>query len=117
MLNHDDTVVHYPQDGYALCTTAKRYWLPEFETNASDPDALTLILLHSTSFHKETWEPSLEQLLKLSIQFGSTVKIREAWALDCPNHGEASQINEPNLNLPEFRNNCPLFHVSVHARC
>ncbi|GLB33185.1 putative alpha/beta hydrolase family protein [Lyophyllum shimeji] len=102
-----------PRDGYPLVTTAKRYWLPELEIHASDPEALTLILLHPTSFHKETWEPSLERLLKCSAQPGSRVKIREAWALDCPNHGEAGHLNEPVLNLPEFRNN---FSCEKYAR-
>ncbi|RDB20315.1 Abhydrolase domain-containing protein mpaH [Hypsizygus marmoreus] len=105
-----------PRNGYPLFTTAKRYWLPELEVHASDPEALTLILLHGTSFHKETWEPSLEHLLKLSIQPGSFVKIREAWALDCPNHGEAGHLNEPMLNLPEYRNNytCEKYAKAVH---
>ncbi|KAG5637908.1 hypothetical protein H0H81_002736 [Sphagnurus paluster] len=92
-----DAVKDGPRDGYPLATTAKRYWLPELAANADDPDALTLVLLHSTSFHKETWEPSLEKLLKLSAQQGSRVSIREAWAIDCPNHGEAGHLNERSL--------------------
>ncbi|KAG6843980.1 hypothetical protein H0H87_010989, partial [Tephrocybe sp. NHM501043] len=105
-----------PRDGCPLITTAKRYWLPELTANAEDPTALTLVLLHSTSFHKETWEPSLERLLLLSVQEGSRVKIREAWALDCPNHGEAGHLNEPLLNEPAFRNNfsCEKYALAAH---
>lgn len=86
-------VTYPPRNGYPLHITAKRYWAPEFEAN-TDGNALTLIVLHSTSFHKETWEPSLEQLFKLASGPGSRVRIREAWALDCPNHGEAGELNE-----------------------
>ncbi|KAF8065215.1 Alpha/beta hydrolase fold-1 [Lyophyllum atratum] len=105
-----------PRDGYPLITTAKRYWLPELEAMASDPNALTLVLLHSTSFHKETWEPSLERLLKHSAQQGSHVKIREAWALDCPNHGEAGHVNEGLLHEPEYRNSftCEKYAKAAH---
>ena len=101
-----EAVKDSPHDGWPLATTAKRYWLPELTANAEDPNALTLVLLHSTSFHKETWEPSLEKLLTLSAQADSKVKIREAWSLDCPNHGEAGHLNERLLNEREFRNNC-----------
>lgn len=103
---HNQAVTLTPTDGYPLHITAKRYWLPEQEALSHNPYALTLILLHATSFHKETWEPSLEHLFKLSSQPGSVVKIREAWALDCPNHGASSQLNEDALMRPEFYNNC-----------
>jgi len=103
---HSQAVTVAPRDDYPLHTTAKRYWLTEHEAHSCDPDALTLILLHATSFHKETWEPSLERLFKLSSQSGSPINIREAWALDCPNHGAAGQLNEEALMQPEFFNNC-----------
>lgn len=106
------SITDLPRDGYPLHVTAKRYWIPEFEANASDPDALTLVLLHSTSFHKETWEPTLEQVFRLAAETGSTVKIREAWSLDCPNHGESVRLNEKELAQPGFQNNC-----TVDPRC
>ena len=102
----EEAVAYAPRHGYPLHTTAKRYWLPEHSHSCEDPHALTLVLLHSTSFHKETWEPSLEHLLRLSAQKGSAVNIREAWALDCPNHGKSGQLNEEVLLRPEFANNC-----------
>ncbi|KAF8230932.1 alpha/beta-hydrolase [Tricholoma matsutake] len=113
---HNQAVTLTPTDGYPLHITAKRYWLPEQEALSHNPYALTLILLHATSFHKETWEPSLEHLFKLSSQPGSVVKIREAWALDCPNHGASSQLNEDALMRPEFYNNftCHKYAQAVH---
>lgn len=75
-------------DAYSLYITAKRYWMAEFEAHTEDPDAITLILLHSTSFHKETWEPTLERVFELAVRDPGKVKIRDAWAMDCPNHGK-----------------------------
>ncbi|KAF9460939.1 Alpha/beta hydrolase fold-1 [Collybia nuda] len=110
------SITDSPRDGYPLHVTAKRYWIPEFEANTSDPNALTLILLHSTSFHKETWEPTIERIFALSVQPGSSVKIREAWSLDCPNHGVSGRLNEKQLMLPEFQNNftCEKYARAVH---
>lgn len=97
-------------DVYPLYITAKRYWLPEFVAHSSDPDALTLVVLHSTSFHKETWEPSLARLFSqasLSANSGlNPVKIREAWAIDCPNHGQSGYLNEQALKQPAYANDC-----------
>lgn len=111
----EEAVAYAPRLGFPLFITAKRYWLPAFEAHANDPEALTLVVLHSTSFHKETWEPTLEHLFKLTLQRGSTVKIREAWALDCPNHGVASRLNERILAKEEFTNNCECTCTSFAA--
>ncbi|KAJ3738476.1 hypothetical protein DFH05DRAFT_1538375 [Lentinula detonsa] len=58
----EEAVTYPPRDGYPLFLTAKRYWIPEFEIHAEDPEAWTLILLHSTASHKESWGPTLERL-------------------------------------------------------
>ena len=92
-------------------------------SDASD----TLVLLHSTSFCKESWEPVLETLLctletsglglgaRGGVEEGTVrlraregVKVREAWSIDCPNHGEAAVVNEVVLGDPKkgFCNNC-----------
>jgi len=42
---------------------------------------------------KETWEPTIEDLFK----FDKGKVIREIWALDCQNHGEACVLNEDIL--------------------
>jgi len=91
-----------PTSEYPLFITAKRYWIPEFEGNASNPSAQTLIVLHSTSFHKESWEPALEDLFQLASQSGNKTVIREAWAIDCPNHGESATLNRRALSEPGF---------------
>ncbi|KDQ62330.1 hypothetical protein JAAARDRAFT_149140 [Jaapia argillacea MUCL 33604] len=117
----EQAVAYKPQDGYPLWITAKRYWLPAFEANTSD-DALTLILLHSTSFHKETWEPTVQRLFQLVTNAADTgggglpVKIREAWVIDCPNHGVSAKLNEVALREPEFFDNftCEKYARAVH---
>lgn len=97
-----------PGPGFPLHLTAKRYWLPTFQ--ADHPDALTLIFLHATSFHKETWEPTIDRLFQLaSTDNNQHVKIREAWCLDCPNHGAAAELNERVLLEPEYFLNCERF--------
>ena len=97
-----DARPHYP-----LLVSVKRYWVPEFESK--DPDAATLILAHATGFHKELWEPVLEELYdQMVVSSGtnsSVPKIREAWAIDCPNHGESAVLNEETL-LSGYRPVC-----------
>ena len=58
---------------------------------------------------KEQWEPALTQVFELAA--GSdpshTVPIREAWALDAPNHGDSAVLNRDVLtNRPPF---CALY--------
>ncbi|KAE9401837.1 hypothetical protein BT96DRAFT_918587 [Gymnopus androsaceus JB14] len=98
----DEAVTYPPRNGYPLFLTAKRYWMPEFEAHANDPEAWTLILLHATAGHKESWEPTLERIFHCSIKEHHTVKIREAWCLDCPNHGASGYLNERVLQSPEY---------------
>jgi len=57
---------------------------------------LTLIFLHSTSFPKEIWEPTIEDLLR--GQNRRKPRIREAYAIDCPNHGVAAVLNDGLLS-------------------
>ncbi|KAH6873666.1 hypothetical protein BKA70DRAFT_1482491 [Coprinopsis sp. MPI-PUGE-AT-0042] len=83
-----------PDDDYPLHITAKRY-RPAFddrrEENEHQDDVLTLVVLHSTSFHKETWEPCLETMFRLAGARGK--QFREAWAIESPNHGETAPWN------------------------
>ncbi|KAF9027237.1 hypothetical protein BDZ89DRAFT_952353 [Hymenopellis radicata] len=81
-----------PTDDYPFFLTAKRYW-----TEHSDKDGLTLFLMHSTGFHKECWEPTLERVFSRASS-----GVREAWVLDCPNHGASAALNEVTLRRPEF---------------
>ncbi|KAK2459368.1 hypothetical protein APHAL10511_008612 [Amanita phalloides] len=116
-----ERVVCPPRAGCPFHTTAKRYWMPEFTANQDDPDALTLILLHSTSFHKETWEPTLHQIFQRARRPGSDptlLVLREAWALDCPNHGEAVQYNEDVLHEEEHAKEgftCQKYAHAIHS--
>ncbi|KAJ8508417.1 hypothetical protein ONZ45_g9309 [Pleurotus djamor] len=109
-----ETVIYAADATYPFSIVAKRYWTPACQRNAFDPDALTLIFLHSTSFHKEIWEPTLQHLFDLVAN--SSIRIREAWALDCPNHGEAAALNEEVLQKAEYRQSftCEKYAQAVH---
>ncbi|KAI0252840.1 Alpha/beta hydrolase fold-1 [Lactifluus subvellereus] len=104
-----DARPHYP-----LLVSVKRYWVPGFES--TDADAVTLILTHATSFHKELWEPVLEELYGQAAASSGTsspvVKIRDAWAIDCPNHGESAMLNEETL----LCGYTPIFSWEEYAR-
>ena len=78
----------------------KRYWHSEHCSDA--PDALTLILGHSTASPNEHWEPTLEHLYDILTSQGGgdpgTVLVREAWCIECPNQGESYIMNEEVLS-------------------
>lgn len=92
-----------PSSDHPFFITAKRYWLSECEEQEAgklDRDSrVTLILLHSTSFHKEIWEPCIEDFYNVLSKHHSirnrTKKgcVRDAWAIDCPNHGQSARLN------------------------
>ncbi|KAJ3525179.1 hypothetical protein NM688_g8444 [Phlebia brevispora] len=88
-----------PQRGYPFYVTAKRYAF-----GGEGPHAVTLLLLHSTSFHKEVYEPTLEELA-ICLQDPQTkgiVNIKEAWVIECPNHGESAILNQELLKQPQY---------------
>lgn len=99
---------------YPLLVPVKRYWVPEFES--TDPDAVTVILAHALSFTKEHWEPLLEDLysqLANPPRNGSPIpKIRDVWAIECPNHGEGAVLNEETL----MEGYTPVFSWEEYAR-
>ena len=100
---------------YSLFITAKRYRVRASEKKKAfqnDADAITLLALHSTSFSKEVWEPTLEALFQvLEERNNSTrVKIREVWAVDCPNHGHAGVLNREVLEREAFAPDCEYLH-------
>ncbi|KIK68239.1 hypothetical protein GYMLUDRAFT_709378 [Collybiopsis luxurians FD-317 M1] len=89
-----------PRPYYPLVSTVKRYWRPIFE----EPDGLTLVFAHAAGFHKEIWEPTIDDLLQIidqaySMDAGSKTKIRirELWTIDAPNCGDAALLNEEML--------------------
>lgn len=86
--------VYDPRPNYPLLITAKRYWIPDASYNN---DALTLIFAHGTGFHKELWEPTIDDLQELLLSRGG-VNVREIWSIDAPNHGDAAILNENTLS-------------------
>ncbi|KAI0269361.1 Alpha/Beta hydrolase protein [Gloeopeniophorella convolvens] len=111
-----ESVALPPSHGYPFYITAKVYTCSALP-HASDSDAATLIFLHSTSFHKETWEPTLTRLFELVASGAAAhLKIREAWAIDCPNHGEASVLNHDVLQDPRYKQSmgCEKYAHAVH---
>lgn len=103
----DASALHGSGTGYPLYITAKKYFVKKLEVFEEDTDTVTILALHSTSFHKETWEPMIQALFDTALRNGSgKVKIREIWAMDCPNHGHAGVLNKEVLKRAEFANNC-----------
>ena len=92
-----ESIICSPTPSYPYHIAAKRYFVHhergpvEQRCDGYDKD-LTLIFLHSTSFPKEIWEPTIEDLLHEHNLWGT--RIREAYAIDCPNHGVAAVLND-----------------------
>ncbi|KDR71147.1 hypothetical protein GALMADRAFT_127350 [Galerina marginata CBS 339.88] len=79
--------------GTPLICPIKRYTrLSEAPIDPKDP-GIILLLGHGAGFFKETWEPTIEDLFKIDAK----KVIREAWGLDCQNHGEGCIVNEEAL--------------------
>ena len=87
-----------PRPNYPLLVTAKRLWDPNSPC-LNDPTAHTLIFAHATGFHKEVWEPIVDDLLAvIKSKGGDQLRIREIWLIDGPNHGDATILNEETLS-------------------
>ncbi|KAI0634069.1 alpha/beta-hydrolase [Trametes polyzona] len=98
-----------PRPAFPLLVTARQYWSSDCARD--DPDALTLVFAHATGYHKEHWEPTLEHLFAL-LRTGGKGKIRDAWCIDAPNHGEAAKLNEKALQWGYV----PVFPWEEYAR-
>ncbi|KAI0768240.1 Alpha/beta hydrolase fold-1 [Trametes elegans] len=83
-----------PRPAFPLLVTARQYWTSD--CSPDDPDAVSLVFAHSTGTHKEHWEPTLGHLFAHLRESGKA-KIRDAWCIDAPNHGEAAILNEKEL--------------------
>ncbi|KAG6867691.1 hypothetical protein C0993_012326 [Termitomyces sp. T159_Od127] len=99
-----------PRPNYPLLITAKRYWKPD-SSHLNDPSALTLIFTHGTGFHKEQWEPTIDEFYALLEGENGSPKVREVWSIDAPNHGDAAVLNENVLLAYE-----PIFPWEEYAR-
>lgn len=101
-----------PDESYPFNIVANRYPHPTFQSHGGNRQPLTLILLHSTSFHKEILEPTLTELFALTSR-DVTLDIREAWVIECPNHGESAILNELTLQLPQYKN----YRMLIPSHC
>lgn len=79
-------------------TSAKRYTpqLPDGGLNMPKGVQIIVLFAHALGFHKEHWEPVIKELFQEDHAAGSTI-IKEAWAIDCPDHGESAILNENEL--------------------
>ncbi|EIW53569.1 uncharacterized protein TRAVEDRAFT_133959 [Trametes versicolor FP-101664 SS1] len=98
-----------PRPAFPLFVTARQYWSSDCARD--DPEALTLVFAHATGYHKEHFEPTLEHLFAL-LRGSGKVKIRDAWCIDAPNHGEAAKLNEKTLQWGYV----PIFPWEEYAR-
>ena len=116
---HVETVILPPDDEYPLFITANRYWDGRSTWQDSNGNrwieeegvesGLTLICLHSTSFHKEIWEACLETLFGVvgaTMPGRASGTIREAWSIEAPNHGDSASLNWNALRQPPFTTHC-----------
>ncbi|PPQ72182.1 hypothetical protein CVT24_002394 [Panaeolus cyanescens] len=91
------TFIFDPRPTYPYVSVAKRYWI-EDSPYLNDEDALTLIFAHGTGFHKELWEPVIDDFHAANQRGGGGLKIREIWTIEAPNHGEAAALNAKALS-------------------
>ena len=92
-----DSITCSPSPSYPYHIAAKRYFVHDYKDTVEQQcverdNDLTLVFLHSASFPKEVWEPTIEGLLQTHNRWGT--RIREAYAIDCPNHGVAAVLND-----------------------
>ncbi|KAJ6474777.1 hypothetical protein C8R45DRAFT_907264 [Mycena sanguinolenta] len=82
--------------GTRLKMTAKRYFTQQSSANI---DGITLLFGHGVGAHKEVWEPIIEEIFLLHKH----PRVREAWALDRQDHGDAALLNYEELarNRPD----------------
>jgi len=76
-----------PRPRFPFLITMKRY--PNLD---DDQSGFTLVLAHGTGFHKEIWESIIERIFLENKKPGGLL-IRDAWAIDAPNHGDAATLN------------------------
>lgn len=85
-----------PRPQFPFLITMKHY--PNLEDEAN---GFTLLLLHGTGFHKEIWEPVIERIFAESAK-PKGLRVRDAWAIDAPNHGDAAALNATLLETGAY---------------
>ncbi|KAF8069227.1 Alpha/beta hydrolase family-domain-containing protein, partial [Lyophyllum atratum] len=86
-------IIRDPPGGSHLHVSSKRY---RFVDRPTSKPGIILILIHGVGFNKEIWEPFLEDLGALQRSTGHAI-VKEAWAIDSPNNGEAAVLNDKVL--------------------
>ncbi|KAF8191781.1 Alpha/beta hydrolase fold-1 [Pholiota molesta] len=87
------TYICDPRPTYKFQVTAVRY-TPEQPA----PDGVTLIFAHGNATHKETWSTMLSFLYEQTDTGRQHPPlIKEAWSIECPNHGESAVLNEDDI--------------------
>ncbi|KAL0577551.1 hypothetical protein V5O48_004449 [Marasmius crinis-equi] len=79
-----------------LKVTANRY---RWGTRADRVEGVTVLFFHAIGCHKEQWEPIITRLFYHSHSTISQTSIREVWAFDRENHGDAAILNRGALEL------------------
>ena len=112
-----ESIICPPTPSYPYHIAAKRYFVhkdrgsvaQQYECQDED---LTLVFFHSMSFPKEMWEPTIEDIFQRHDRPGT--RIREAYAIDCPNHGMAAALNDGLLGecAGMVKSN-----ISLHSNC
>ncbi|CAA7268726.1 unnamed protein product [Cyclocybe aegerita] len=87
--------------GVDLKAPMKKYTRNTGSATGSNGTGAILLLGHGAGFSKETWEPTIEDLFKLDAGAKGGYIIREAWALDCQNHGDGCILNEGILCIDQ----------------
>ncbi|KAJ7147986.1 Alpha/beta hydrolase fold-1 [Mycena filopes] len=75
--------------GTRLVMTAKRYFTKQ---SAANVEGITLLFGHGVGAHKEIWEPVIHDIFRATNN-----NVREAWALDRQDHGDAALLNSEEL--------------------
>ncbi|KAI5117066.1 hypothetical protein M0805_006788 [Coniferiporia weirii] len=99
--------------GRNLKATFKHYTLARANQSASDE--VVLLLAHGAGLHKEQWEPFLEDLQRFQLESPGDCEVVEAWAADCPNHGEGGVVNDRELYEKPGLITCADFAHSFHC--
>lgn len=90
-----------PRPKFPFVSTMKRY--PNL---GDDQKGFTLILTHGTGFPKEVWEPVIERIFVTENARPNGLRIREAWTIDAPNHGDAAALNADLLRSGAYDLTC-----------
>lgn len=92
-----------PRPQFPFLITMKRY--PNLD---DEQNGFTLILAHGTGYHKELWEPITKRIFLENNKPGG-LRIRDAWAIDAPNHGDAAALNAALFKTGAYDSICEPF--------